>query len=158
MIRYTEEEYLALLNRRNRAQVQAGHAAKTPLVVLVAVGDNEKRLDHYSRWHGVNGATPYRSKLEAAYASYLHTLMLAGDILTYKYEFIRLTLAPHTTITVDWFVLLPDQRIELHETKGKWFREDGWVKLKVAASLCPMWRFVLVQRKRGAWEQKELPS
>jgi hypothetical protein len=44
----------------------------------------------------------YRSKLELAYSHYLHVLMLAGDILSFRYEPIRFNLAPRTSYTPDF--------------------------------------------------------
>jgi hypothetical protein len=38
------------------------------------------------------------------------------------------------------------------ETKGKFFRDDAKVKIKVAARLFPFINFVLVRRVKGQWE------
>lgn len=105
----------------------------------------------------VRDAKPiYKSKLEAAYANYLHALLLAGDIVQYRYEPIRFNLAPNTTLTPDFQIKLKDGTIEFHETKG-WVREDAIAKLKICARLYPEWRFVMVKRTRGTWELKEMP-
>lgn len=98
----------------------------------------------------------FKSKLEQAFAGYLHGLLLAGDILQYRYEPLRFNLAPNTTITPDFQIKLKDGTYEFLEVKG-WAREDAIAKLKICARLYPEWRFVLVQRKRGVWEMKELP-
>ena len=86
----------------------------------------------------------FRSKLEEAYANYLHALLLAGDILQYRYEPLRFQLAPNTTITPDFQVKLKDGSYEFHETKGGFVREDAIAKLKICARLYPEWRFVMV--------------
>ena len=62
--------------------------------------------------------------------------MLAGDILSFRYEPIRFNLAPRTSYTPDFLVMLKDGSFEFHETKG-WAREDAMVKLKIAARLYP---------------------
>lgn len=103
-----------------------------------------------------NERAVFRSKLEAAYARYLHGLLLAGDIRTYRYEPMRFNLAPLTTITPDFQVILPDGSMEYHEVKG-WARDDAMAKLKICARLYPEWKFWLVKRKRGVWDMKELP-
>lgn len=100
--------------------------------------------------------SPFRSKLEAAYAQYLHALMLGGDIKRYSYEPIRLNLAPKTTLTPDFLVILPNDLMEFHEVKG-WAREDAMAKLKIAARLYPYWTFRLVNRFRGQWAIRQLP-
>ena len=103
-----------------------------------------------------NERAVFRSKLEAAYARYLHGLLLAGDIRTYRYEPMRFNLAPLTTITPDFQVILKDGEMEYHEVKG-WAREDAMAKLKICARLYPEWKFILVKRIRGVWNLRELP-
>lgn len=98
----------------------------------------------------------FRSKLEEAYSRYLHGLLLAGEIRQYRYEPLRFNLAPNTTITPDFQVITKDGAMEFHEVKG-WAREDAMAKLKICAHLYPEWTFLLVTRRRGIWEQKELP-
>ncbi len=99
----------------------------------------------------------FRSKLEEAYSRYLHGLLLAGDIRQYRYEPMRFNLAPNTTITPDFQVILADGTMEYREVKG-WAREDAMAKLKICARLYPEWKFWLVKRKRGVWEHRELPA
>jgi hypothetical protein len=67
---------------------------------------------------------------------------LAGEIVRYRYEAIRLKLAPNTHITVDFVVTFEDH-IEMHEVKGVW-QDDARAKLKIAAGLYPEFEFVAV--------------
>ena len=90
------------------------------------------------------------NKLERAYSLELENQRLAGLISSWKFEAMKLRLADRTTYSPDFFVVLPDGRMEHHETKG-FMRDDAHVKLKVAASLFPMFTFRLVKRKAGAW-------
>src|SRR5262249_52520698 len=92
-------------------------------------------------------ASPYRSKLEAHYAALLTMQQRAGEVVRWRYEAIRLTLAPRTTLTVDFVLTLPDGRIVFDETKG-FRRDDAMAKLKIAAALYPEWTFRLVTRER----------
>lgn len=101
--------------------------------------------------------SPYRSNLEAAYAGYLHGLMLAGDIQFYKFEPLRLILADACTLTPDFLVMQKDGTLEFHEVKGR-KREDAMIKLRVAARTFHWWNFILVERRRGFWEQREMQS
>lgn len=103
----------------------------------------------------VRPAAPYRSKLEAAYATYLDALRHEGDYVAVEYERLTVRLAPQTTYTPDFLCVRRDGTIELHEVKGR-PREDAWVKLKLAAALCPWWRWCLVRRVRGNWVTKEV--
>lgn len=97
---------------------------------------------------GMNG-------LEREYDAYLWLLRHSGEVLWHKYEGIKLRLAEKCFLTVDFAVLPKSGVIELHETKGGWFRDDAKVKLRVAASLYPF-RFVLIRKaKDGAWKTED---
>lgn len=148
-MRVTEEEWQEILRKRG------GRPTVTPetkemvreITALASTANPVKALD---------ARAPYRSKLEAAYASYLDTLIRTGEIIRYSYEPIRLNLAPKTTLTPDFLVITQDGAMEFHETKG-FARDDAMAKLKIAARLYPWWRFWLVKKKRGIWDLRELP-
>ena len=78
--------------------------------------------------------------LERQYADLLQLRKRAGEIVDYRYEAIKLKLAPNTFYTPDFVVTFED-RIELHETKGHW-EDDARVKVKVASAMFPWFRFV----------------
>lgn len=97
------------------------------------------------------------NKTETRYIQdWLAPMRAAGAIAQYDFEAIRLRLAPRTTYTPDFAVWLPDGRLELHEIKGGFAREDAMVKLKVAARLYPAVRFVLARWRRGEWLIREV--
>lgn len=98
----------------------------------------------------------YRSNTEREYADLLR---VDPTIRQWWYEPFKLWLAPQTTITIDFLVHYKDDRrlLELHEVKGRWVREDGWVKLKIAASLYPCFRVVQAQCIRHEWVWTYLP-
>ncbi len=73
-----------------------------------------------------------------------------GVIKIFKYEPTKFKLAHRCTYTPDFRVVLPDGTIEYHEVKRrtpKWssMRDDANVKLKVAATLFPEFRFWLAE-------------
>lgn len=90
------------------------------------------------------------NKTEEAYAAHLRTLMLAGEVLHYEFEPLKLRLADKTFYTPDFMVVHRDGLIELHEVKGFW-EDDARVKIKVAAKQHWMFTFVGVQRKGAHW-------
>ncbi len=90
---------------------------------------------------------------EVDYASYLEQQRMAGEILWWRYEGIKLKLADNTFLTPDFFVMTKLRSLEVHETKGFW-RDDARVKIKVAASIYPF-RFIAVKKKGGGWEREE---
>jgi hypothetical protein len=104
---------------------------------------------------------PYRSKTEYLYSRILDTWQTQGQLVRWRYEAVRLALAPHTTLTVDFCLTMPpeseDSRQQLHEVKPAWYREDGWIKLKQAAALWPEYRFFLAQYTKQQWHWKEIP-
>ena len=115
----------------------------------------DKRIEEKAVRVGQSQERRFRSKLEAAYAGYLHVLMLAGDIQFYKFEPLTLILGADCRLTPDFLVMTKDGTIELHEVKG-FRREDAMIKLRVAARTFHWWPLILVERKRGVWEQKEM--
>lgn len=66
---------------------------------------------------------------------------------------IRLQLAERCTYTPDFFT--PDDRT-FWEVKGSFVREDGWIKLKVAATMYPEFRFIMAQYEGGKWSETEI--
>lgn len=101
---------------------------------------------------------PYRSQLEQDYARVLDGWHATGYLRQWVYESHCLTLAPKTTLTVDFYLWMADGSHQLHETKGKWYREDGWQKLKQAAARFPGYRFFRVQHIDGEWTWREVPA
>ena len=89
------------------------------------------------------------NKTEYRYISHLESLKLGGFILDYVFEPISLKLAFQTRYTPDFMVVF-DDRIELHEIKGHW-EDDARVKWKVAAKMFPWFRFVAVTWKQKQW-------
>lgn len=81
--------------------------------------------------------------LEKKYAQHLEMRKMVGEIIDYKFEPLKLKLAPATFYNPDFAVLMPDGRVELHETKGGFWEDDARVKIKVAASHFLGW-FTLV--------------
>jgi hypothetical protein len=96
--------------------------------------------------------------LETRYSLLLAARLHRGEILWWKYEAMTFKLADDTRYTPDFAVLLADGEMEMHETKGPFFRDDAKVKIKVAAELFPF-RFILVQalpkREGGGWSYHE---
>ncbi|MEN6664389.1 MAG: DUF1064 domain-containing protein [Phycisphaerae bacterium] len=97
---------------------------------------------------------PDMNKTEAEYAQMLEARRVSGEILWWAYEAMTLKLADNTRYTPDFLLMLADGSLEVHETKGGFIREDGWLKLKVAAGMFPF-RFFLCQKQAkkagGGW-------
>lgn len=100
------------------------------------------------------------NKTERAYADQLYSLQLAGEILQYEFEGVKLRLAPGAFYTPDFLVVTPE-RIELHEVKGFW-REAAKVRIKTAAAKYPYFKFIVVKydkpsrRAVGRWSFEEI--
>lgn len=89
------------------------------------------------------------NKLEAHYNQ---LLTLDPLVLRHTYEGIKLRLARATFYTPDFLVVYAD-RIELHEVKGHW-EDDARVKWKTAAEMFPEFRFVAIQKIKGAFRRE----
>lgn len=87
---------------------------------------------------------------EKAYAAHLDTLKVAGAVVGWWFEAIKLRLADKTWYTPDFAVLMADGTLELHEVKGFW-RDDARAKIKVAAEQHWPFRFVAVQWRKKQW-------
>lgn len=88
------------------------------------------------------------NKTEEAYRAHLETRRMAGEIVWYQFEPFRLTLAAKTTYAPDFLVQLASGHLEVHEVKGVWM-DDARVKIKVAARMFPVFKFVAVKKVDG---------
>lgn len=91
--------------------------------------------------------------LEKRYAAHLDLRKITGEILDWKFEPMKLKLAPSTFYSPDFGIRFFDGWIELHETKGFW-EDDARVKVKVAAEMFPWFSFVGVMWMKGAKDWK----
>lgn len=98
------------------------------------------------------------NKTEAEYGQILEHRKLAGEVLWYAFEAIKLRLAKKTFLTVDYFVMTSDFQLEAHEIKGGFWEDDARVKIKVAAEKFPF-RFIaaqkLAKKHGGGWKIEE---
>lgn len=93
------------------------------------------------------------NKTEASYGAHLERLRMAGTILWYRFEGVKLRLADKTFYTPDFAVMTDANEIQMHEVKGFW-SDDARVKIKVAADQYPfLFLAVTVQSARngGGW-------
>ena len=94
---------------------------------------------------------------EARYAAHLNERKLVGEVLWWKFEAIKLVLAPETSLTVDFAVMLADGTLEMHDVKGSKsiYTDDAKVKMKIAADQYPfVFRVAYPKRKAqgGGWD------
>lgn len=99
-------------------------------------------------------APKYDSKWEEQYSVVLEARKRAGMIRDYRLKPFRLRLADGSFYTPDFMVVTNDDMIELHEVKGFW-REAAKVRIKVAAELFGIFRFLAVTKCAGDWETTE---
>lgn len=98
-----------------------------------------------------------QNKTEASYeTTVLRPAMLAGEVVWYRFEGLKLRLADNTFYTPDYAVMQADGSMECHEVKGFW-TDDARVKIKVAADQYPF-RFIAVKArpkaKGGGWDRE----
>lgn len=96
-------------------------------------------------------ATGKMNKTEAEWSRGLEDRRIAGDILWWGYEPIKVRIADNTFYTPDFMVVLANGELELHEVKGAFVMDDARLKWKVVAEHFPA-RLVWAQKmKGGAW-------
>ena len=100
---------------------------------------------------------PYKSKLEAAFARSLEFDRLAGVIVGFQYEPMNIRLSDGKNFyKPDFLVWSKDNLPTFYEVKGRNRSDErSLVKTKVAASLHPWARFILVKRIRGSWVERD---
>ena len=98
--------------------------------------------------NGRTYATEAMNRTEARYTAHLNGLIHAGRVVAWAYESIKFKLADRTFYTPDFFVIMADGGIEIHEVKGHW-EDDARVKIKAAARMNPWFRFRAVKAARG---------
>ena len=93
--------------------------------------------------------------LEKKYAAYLDIRKVTGEILDWRFEPLKLKLAPAMFYNPDFLLLMPDRTVELHECKG-WLEDDAAVKIKVAREMfAEIFTIVLVRMdKNKQWTFK----
>lgn len=94
------------------------------------------------------------NKTEKAYENTIKEMILAGEILWYRFEGLKLRLADNTFYTPDFFVMKADGSLECIEVKGFMF-DDANVKIKVAAENFPfLFKIARVKPKKlgGGWD------
>ena len=86
------------------------------------------------------------NKTEGRYALFLRARRDRGEIEEFGFEVLTLKIGDDTRYTPDFLVQLPSGELECHEVKGFW-RDDAFVKIKVAAALFPF-RFISVKEDK----------
>lgn len=101
------------------------------------------------------------NKTETAYSQVLDRRVVAGEILEWRFEPMRLRLADNTFYTPDFAVQLLCGTLELIDVKGRrgsgpgGWEDDARVKIKVAAETYHWFRFVGICKTKGGWHREE---
>lgn len=104
----------------------------------------------------IRGAkSQFKNDWERMYAERLEVRKLQKEIVSWKYEHIRLKLADGANYTPDFQVVNLDGTIEFHEVKG--FRRTAAIlRFKFAAKTYPEYTFILVERFEDHWCMRSL--
>jgi hypothetical protein len=94
------------------------------------------------------------NKTEQRYADHLAMRVLAGEVLWWKFEGMKFMIAPNTSLTPDFNVMLANGELHMIDTKGSLdiIADDAHAKTKVAASMFPFSFFYAVPRGRTGYE------
>lgn len=101
-----------------------------------------------------------RNKTERRFENHLEAIKLAGEILWFSFESIKLKLAPKTFLTVDYAVLpAATMRLTMIDVKGAKaiVQEDARVKMRVAAGMFPFaFQFAYPPKGAGGWQFEDI--
>ncbi len=100
------------------------------------------------------------NQTETAYAELLQVRKLAGEIIDWWFECIKIKLADLCFYTPDFAVLFADGSMEFIDAKGGGPIDDkSIVKIKCAAEKFPQFQFAMEQKQSkkagGGWERKQ---
>lgn len=143
MLRLSDQE-LAGLNLKGSKPAAPKPASKTGVQSMQALG----RLPPGTM-----------NKTETRFAEYLAMRSLAGEVLWWKFEGIRLVLAPKTSITIDFAVMVKSGELHMIDVKGSLaiLSDDAHAKTKIAAATFPFAFFYAVPRGRTGHEWDVTP-
>lgn len=142
----TDQELAGLTARKGGATV-----AKTAPVA--AAPNRKQKLQALGRLpKGV------MNKSEERYAQLLALRVIAGEVLWWDFEGMTLRLAPKTTITIDFNVMMANGELHMIDVKGSlhMIEDDAHAKTKIAAAKFPFAFFYAVPRGRTGhdWDLK----
>jgi len=150
----SEDEFAALVAKRDRDAIER---VRSTAATGRAVMDSTQSHDRIARpGASASASSPYRSKLEAAFAEKL-AFEKQIQLLSYvAYEPLNLRLPGNRNFwKPDFLVRDKVGTLIFYEVKGHNLSDDrSLVKMKVAAAITPWARFVLVKRIQGAWEER----
>lgn len=159
-MRMTEQQYLERERRFGRSGSPAlAVPPSKPAKVATAETqepDTKKRLRALGRLKKGE-----MNKTETRYSQHLEAERIAGEIVWWKFECIKLRLYDNTHLTVDFFVMRKNGELECHDVKGSRaiVEDDALVKMKWAASEFPFrvcMVYPILQKNGGGWEVHEL--
>lgn len=131
-MRLSEAEFEALSRRRSPAPAVAAPAP--PGGIRQSKGGRKRNK------------TETRFELE-----YLAPLLALGELRVARFEAVTLRLANGVSYTPDFWSIDRDDRTRFFEVKGPYIREDGKLKLKLAAESFNNYEFYLARRIDGEW-------
>lgn len=133
-----------------RKRIAAG-AKPSPVVEAVIPSAKGKTAP---RDRGMNGT-------EAKYAKHLKAEMIAGRILWFDFECMKLRLADKCFYHPDFMVMDADGHIIFADTKALWksigkpgITEDALIKMKGVAEKYPMFTFKATWEQDGIWKER----
>lgn len=103
---------------------------------------------------GARGPYARMNKTEARFArDHLEPRLSRGESRLWLFETVKLRLADRTWLTPDFWELLQDGSVHVHEVKGGYIREDARIKFRVAAEQFAWARWTMWQWKDGRWSK-----
>lgn len=144
-LRMTDQELAGLTARKAGATAKPGAKAAPP----AKASNGKQKLQALGRL-----PKGQLNKTEERYADLLRMRVIAGEVLWWTFEGITLRLAPKTTITIDFAVMMANGELHMIDVKGSlhMLQDDAHAKTKIAADKFPFAFFYAVPRGRTGHE------
>lgn len=144
-MRLTEEQFADLMRKRPQARESVSpRADREPTGRQVA-----------ARAENAPTGPKFKSKAEARYAQILEAQVRCGQIRSWRYEAVSLTLADGVRYRPDFLIHENDGRMTLVEVKGH-MREAARVRLTIAVEMYPAFGWFLLWARKGGFEPERL--
>lgn len=85
--------------------------------------------------------------IETRFSKFLDQIQRQGEIVRWGYEEVTFKLAPATSYTPDFLIILPNRHWVLVETKG-FLRDDAAIKFKIAAEKYPEHSWLMLKEEK----------
>lgn len=145
--------HMARMLRTGGRELAAGLDALT--------GDEAKALAAQGKATGRLPVPKGMNKTEESYSHRLTELCMAGDVIWFGFEALKVRIGRNCWLTPDFLVMYLDRHLELHDTKGRkgktyYAEDDAIVKARAVGADFPIPIYFVFRERNGEWAKREM--